>query len=87
MASFYLKSCCTENDIAALVSYLSAITDLELLHEVIEVVKHMIEIPGDNQGRMLQMLAGKKLLQLMLIFTLKHSLAYVIYCAFGLTHG
>lgn len=66
MITFYLKSRCSENDIAAIVSYLATITDLELLTEAIEIVKHMIETPGDNQSRLFQMLAGKMAQQMLL---------------------
>ena len=69
MVTFYLKSRCSENDIAAIVSYLATITELELLTEAVEIVKHMIETPGDNQTRLFQMLAGKMALQTLLSFS------------------
>ena len=58
MATFYFKSRCSESDIAALICYLSTVTDLEMLAETIEIVRHMIEMPGDNQAKLFQMLAG-----------------------------
>jgi len=61
MATFYLKSRCSESDIASLICYLSAITDLEILAETIEIVRHMIEMPGDNQAKLFQMLAESDL--------------------------
>ena len=56
--SYYLKSSCRNVDIEALLSYVAALKDLELLMEAVEIIKHMMETPGDNKDKLFQLLAG-----------------------------
>ncbi len=39
-------------DIDALMSYISAVTDLDNLNEVMELLKHSLEVPGDDHGKL-----------------------------------
>ena len=41
-----------------MLSYVAALKDLELLMEAVEIVKHMMETPGDNKDKLFQLLAG-----------------------------
>ncbi len=45
-------------DIDALVSYISAVTDLDHLNEVMELLKHSLEVPGDDHGKLCSRLSG-----------------------------
>ncbi len=45
-------------DIDALVSYISAVTDLDHLNEVMELLKHSLEVPGDDHGKLYSRLSG-----------------------------
>eukprot|EP00794_Sanderia_malayensis_P017323 gene17323-19056_t len=48
---FYLKSGSNSADVNALVSYITVLTDLVYLDEVVELLKHGLEVPSDDAGK------------------------------------
>ena len=56
--SFYFKSSCIQRDIEALISYIAALTDMNHLTEIVELLKHMLEMPTGDAARFLSLLSG-----------------------------
>ncbi|XP_065051660.1 neurobeachin-like protein 2 [Rhopilema esculentum] len=61
LVSFYLKSFKRAADVSALVNYIATLQDLELLSEIVEIVKHMLETAGENQGDLMKSVADSDL--------------------------